>query len=82
MTLSEKLEGWNPVEPIALSLLDHIIAGHEEGADSQAANSLALKPKPLLMDEGWQQVLDSHSERFVFIINFISPWLRLETELL
>jgi len=63
LALSEKLEGWHPVEPIALSLLDHIIV--EQGAHSKTANSLSLKPRPILMDEWWQLFLDLNEETFL-----------------
>lgn len=76
MALSEKLEGWHPVEPIAFRLLDHIIADHGENAPSQPENSLSLKPKPIIMDEGWQQVLDIDSETFTgSYCTFISTYL-------
>ena len=62
MALSGKLEGWDPTEPIALSLLDYIIVDPNKYVYSPGADSWSLRPRPYIMDNDSRQLLNSISE--------------------
>jgi hypothetical protein len=51
LKLGGKLEHWQPMEPIALSILDHIIIDPIENEDKHSEDRLGLKSRPLSTDQ-------------------------------